>query len=141
MSVLILAVVLAGDVELTKCEQGILEQTNVERRKRGLRALTIDPVLQKAARAHCRWMALRGRMEHSKGRNINHTSENVAGGQRTGREAVRDWMTSQGHRRNLLDPRAVSMGCCGYMGKARNPIAGTYFIQQFRRNVKKTVRR
>jgi uncharacterized protein YkwD len=76
----------------------LIELTNAERRRYGLSPLTIDKSLLDSARGHCYWMA--------SARSLQHTSaavaENIAMGQGSCAEAVRDWMNSPGHRANML---------------------------------------
>ncbi len=38
--------------------------------------------------------------------------ENIAYGQRSAQEVMTDWMNSEGHRANILDPRFTSIGVC-----------------------------
>ena len=97
-----------------------LAQASAQRRARGLGVLRADRRLQRAAQAHADWMARNGVMAHrgEGGRRFTHRmaqagyggfcfgAENVAYGQRDGREVVTAWMRSAPHRRALLDPRA-----------------------------------
>jgi uncharacterized protein YkwD len=41
------------------------------------------------------------------GYDLCYGAENVAYGQRSPEQVIHSWMTSAGHRRNMLDPRAV----------------------------------
>lgn len=53
--------------------------------------------------------------------------ENLAAGQRTPEQAMRDWMDSPGHRQNILDPRFVELG----VGVRTGGDYGTYWVQEF----------
>ena len=66
-------------------------------------------------------------------RRLQHTrqpvAENIAMGQRNSKEAVRDWMTSRGHRANILNRSYQRIGAAAYRTKS-----GTiYWCQQFLR--------
>ena len=88
---------------------------NRERARRGLPALAISEPLRVAAERHAADMAGRGRMSHrgsdgssalerveQAGYRPLRAGENVAAGQTTTEEVMRGWMTSLGHRRNIL---------------------------------------
>lgn len=62
-------------------------------------------------------------------------SENVAAGQKSAREVVQAWMTSPGHRANILDPRVCEIGV-GYF-YASNSRYKTYWTQNFGRPTNK----
>ncbi|CCV06165.1 SCP-like extracellular [Mesorhizobium metallidurans STM 2683] len=88
----------------------------------GLAPLVVDPQLELAALQQASYMAGRGRMTHTtgwgkgfasrvKGNGITGAAaENIAEG-RFDLEKVFDiWMHSEGHRRNMLDPRFARFG-------------------------------
>ncbi len=88
---------------------------NARRAKASLPPLVPEPRLMRAARAHARDMAARGRMSHTgRGGSQPHqrisrvgydyasSGENVAYGQDDVGQVVGDWMSSRGHRRNIL---------------------------------------
>lgn len=93
----------------------LIEAHNLERQARGLAPLVEDPRLTAAAMGHATDMAARRRMTHRgsdfstpfarierAGYVYGRAGENVAAGQRSVDEVVRDWMRSLGHRRNVL---------------------------------------
>ncbi|MBT55084.1 MAG: serine protease [Mameliella sp.] len=86
------------------------------RAEAGLAPLSASSALEKAARRHARDMARRGFFAHSgsdgsdvmdRARRAGYRpcqiAENIAKGQRSVEEVVADWMTSPGHRRNMLN--------------------------------------
>lgn len=109
--------------ELAQIERNIVELTNKEREKRGLRSLKIDFKLVRSARVHCSWMARARRMQHSSA----NVAENIAMGQRSSSQALRAWMNSQGHRANILNPRYSRIGVAAY----QSPNGTIYWCQQF----------
>jgi uncharacterized protein YkwD len=87
---------------------------NGERKKTQLAPLIANSLLTKAARSHSANMAKQGRLEHtldekSVGSRLdgvgyvwNRCGENIALGPNTPAEAISAWMSSPGHRDNLL---------------------------------------
>lgn len=125
----------AGNV--CTAQQTIINQTNAERAKRGLRPLIPDPVLMWSAQLTAqtaRWVY--------KGRDLQHSpefpaharvprpwsGENAALGSGA-RSVVNGWMNSPGHRSNMLNPRWRYIGV-GFANTG--PGRGTYSYQQFR---------
>ncbi|OHB72884.1 MAG: hypothetical protein A2V70_03245 [Planctomycetes bacterium RBG_13_63_9] len=110
--------------DLLSIEVNIISYTNAERAKHGLPALQIDRGLMKSARGHAAWMA--------RGRRLVHTNqplaENIAMGQPHSSHAVRDWMSSAGHRANILSRAHQRIGVAAY----RTPGGTIYWCQQFR---------
>ncbi|HSS21405.1 MAG TPA: CAP domain-containing protein [Pyrinomonadaceae bacterium] len=103
----------------TLIEQRAFEQTNTARVENGLSQLTWDPELCRLARAHSERMALQGFFSHktpeglelkdrARAGGIVHfrvIGENIAynkGYDDPGSFAVERWMTSSGHRANIL---------------------------------------
>jgi uncharacterized protein YkwD len=82
----------------------------------GLPPLAPDPTLEKAAVQQASYMVGTGKMAHRTGWGRDFASrmhdngvrgaaaENVAYGQKTAKDVLSGWMTSKGHRRNMLDP-------------------------------------
>lgn len=91
-------------------EQNIIHYTNIERARHGLPPLRIDGGLLHSARRHASWMA--------NSRSLQHTSamvaENIAMGQSSSQQAVRDWMNSPGHRANILNRSYSRVGAAAY---------------------------
>jgi len=111
------------ELQLHAVEAKVIEQTNAERARYGLRPLKIDKWLVTSARRHAAWM--------TNSRNLQHTNqpvaENIAMGQSCCQEVVRDWMNSPGHRANILNGSYKRIGAAAY----RTPDGTTYWCQQF----------
>lgn len=98
----------------------------------------------RAAQLHADQMARTGRLEHEL-RGARHPraedrlravkygwqawAENIASGQLTAADALKSWMTSKGHRRNILEPSMTEIG----VGYARDRAGRTYWVQLFAR--------
>ena len=91
--------------------------------------LAVDSALRCAARNHSRDMAVRGYFGHEspEGDNFDdrieragfdwtRIGENIATGQDTAAEVMTDWMSSQGHCENILDPNYEFIGVGYYEG-------------------------
>lgn len=104
-----------------------LDLINAERASAGLAPLRRDAALERAALAHAKDMSTRGYFDHvspegqtPRGRMLAAgdcgllTGENLAKGQRSLAEVVRDWMASEGHRRNNLNGSFVRGGLVQY---------------------------
>lgn len=101
----------------------VTELTNRVRTKYNLRPLRPSCQLYQAAQNHTLNMVEMRRMSHtgSDGSEVEHrvqrvgyrhsgVAENVAVGQNSSSQVVRDWMNSPGHRRNILNPRYTEIG-------------------------------
>jgi uncharacterized protein YkwD len=115
----------AASIDLHPAEEGVIERTNSERVRYGLRPFIIDRLLMLQARRHAAWM--------TKARTLQHTSagvaENIAMGQRSSSEAVQTWMNSSGHRANILNASYTRIGVAAYT----TPEGTIYWCQQFLR--------
>jgi uncharacterized protein YkwD len=110
-------------IKLWPAEQNMLRYLNAERKQYGLKPLQLDLGLLQSARQHAWWMA--------QNQNLQHTSravaENIAMGQTTSWQAIRDWMNSSGHRANILSRRYTRVGVAGYLA----PDGTAYWCLQF----------
>ncbi|KIZ15843.1 CAP domain-containing protein [Streptomyces natalensis] len=115
----------------------ILEIVNSERSKAGCSPLTLNAKLNKAAQDHSKDMAGHSNMSHTgsdgsspgdritqAGYNWTAYGENVAYGYSTPESVMRGWMSSPGHKRNILDCSFKEMG----VGLAQ---PGDYWTQDF----------
>lgn len=97
----------------------VLRRVNAERGTRGLAPLGRDRRLATTAAKQACWMARTAKLSHAgpggkhagerakaAGYRWHFMAENVAMGYRSAQSVVAGWMTSDGHRRNILDPRA-----------------------------------
>jgi len=98
---------------LHKVEENLIELTNAERARFGLRPLRLDASLLKSARSHAGWMARSGNLQHT----TAAVAENIAMGQQSSAEAVRSWMNSSGHRANMLNASYTRIGPAAYTGR------------------------
>jgi uncharacterized protein YkwD len=106
------------NAETARMEQALLAAINAERREHGLAPLQDDPALSRIARAHSRRMgeegffahadpAGRGLVDRIEGAGIRYRqiAENISRSRNVPdpvSTAVRGWMQSAGHRRNIL---------------------------------------
>ena len=106
-------------------EAKIVERTNHERVRRGLRPLILDLRLMRTARRHNGWMARSGAFQHG-----NYpVAENIAMGQQNSAQAMNSWMNSSGHRANILNASYNKIGVSAY----RSSNGAIYWTQQFQR--------
>lgn len=108
---------------LSAFELKVVELTNVERQKAGLKPLAIDNELSKVARIKSQDMTEKHYFDHNsptygspfdmmKHFGITYTAaaENIAKGQKTPEEVVNAWMNSAGHRGNILNGKLTYIG-------------------------------
>lgn len=110
---------------LYQIEKNIVDYTNRERVRRGLKPLKIDKKLVDSARGQAQWMTKVRRLQHTR----KPVGENIAMGYRTSKDVVRGWMNSSGHRANILNSGYRRIGVAAYKAKD-----GTvWWCQQFLR--------
>jgi len=112
-------------------ESQVINQVNGERAKAGLASLRVDAELTRAARVRAAEIV----------RSFSHTrpdgtswytvsgsayGENIAMGQRTADKVMAAWMSSPGHRANIMRSSYGSIGVCAYI---YNGV--TYWVQLF----------
>ena len=95
--------------------QSVVYETNIERGRYGLSRLRIDPALTAAARIRALEIAQKfshTRPDGTRWKTVSEIAyaENIARGQKTPDKAVAAWMTSEGHRRNILREGYASIG-------------------------------
>lgn len=120
----------------------ILRLVNEERAKTGAGPVVLEPLLAHAASGYACTMIQEDFFGHyhpttgegpgerisDVGYSYRAVGENLAAGQRTPDEVVRDWMNStQGHRENLLNPLWSHMG----MAIRNGGTYGIYWVQEF----------
>jgi uncharacterized protein YkwD len=119
----------------------VVAMTNAERADRGLSALIENPLLDLAAQIYAGVLAEGACFAHDCGEvpdladrldavgyHWQRLGENLAAGQPTSAEAVRDWMDSPGHRVNLLDSSFREIGVAAVRGASPY---GVYWVQLF----------
>ncbi len=115
----------AQPVDLHAIEARIIEKTNAQRIRHGLRPLSVDNRLIRSARRHAAWMTNNRSMVHTSAA----VAENIAMGQRSSTEVINAWMNSSGHRANILNPGHTKIGVAAYT----TPEGTIYWCQQFLR--------
>jgi uncharacterized protein YkwD len=123
-------------------ESRIFDLINAQRRRQGLQPLAHNPQLDRMAKIQAENMARFQKMAHNipdaslptlgdraryVGYMFSRISENVALGYPNAETVVNGWMTSTGHRRNILDGGVVETG----IGIARSAAGGVYYCQVF----------
>jgi hypothetical protein len=124
-------------------EGRVLDLVNRERASRGLGSLALASELQTAARRHADAMARGGFFAHSAPdgstpvsrveaagyRGWTLVAENIAAGYDSPEQVMASWMSSPGHRENLLLPNAREIGI-GHVYRAGTEF-GNYWVQNF----------
>ncbi len=96
---------------------------NIQRARHGLAPLTADPRLTAAAQFHASYMAKNNCLDHTcrggptfierigkAGYPYRRAAENIAAGMASPAEVVDAWMSSKGHRANILNPDVDEAG-------------------------------
>jgi uncharacterized protein YkwD len=102
-------------------EAEVLAMTNAERSAAGCPALAWDETLASVARLHSADMAARDYVEHTNPEGLTPfdraaaagttaNAENIAAGQQSAAEVVASWMSSPGHRANILNCSLTRLG-------------------------------
>lgn len=112
-----------GEPELHEFERRVAELVNAEREAAGLKPLRLDPELSRVARLKSRDFVTGGYFSHDSptygspfemmeqfGFTYRSAGENIALGQRTPEQVHAAWMSSPGHRRNIMDPNYDTIG-------------------------------
>ena len=93
----------------------VVRQVNVERQKRGLTPLSVDPNL--TAAANIRAKEITEKFSHTRPNGSRAVTvsnfayaENIARGQKTPDKVMAAWLTSYGHRQNMLRASYGSIG-------------------------------
>jgi uncharacterized protein YkwD len=99
----------------------VVSEVNAARRRAKLGPLATDARLARVARGRSAAMAARGKLSHrgweralrEGGVKGDYLAENVAYNYPTASAVVRSWLTSRGHRANILSPkfRRIGVGC------------------------------
>ncbi|WP_071458521.1 SafA/ExsA family spore coat assembly protein [Bacillus massilinigeriensis] len=121
-------------------EYQVIQLTNQERAKNGLKPLAADWQVSRVARYKSIDMRDKNYFSHTSptygspfnmmknfGINYRSAGENIAAGQRTPQEVVRAWMNSPGHRANILNANYTHIG----VGYASGGSYGHYWTQMF----------
>ena len=111
----------------------VIRQVNDERAKAGLSGLRVDAELTRAARVRAAEIVQKFSHTRPNGSAWNTVSasaygENIAMGQKTADKVMAAWLTSAGHRANILRSSFGSIGVCAYVSGGV-----TYWVQLFGR--------
>lgn len=129
------------DLGATKSiENQVIQLTNQERAKNGLKALTPNWELSRVARYKAMDMRDKNYFSHTSpiygdpftmiknfGITYRSAGENIAAGQATPQEVVKAWMNSPGHRANILNSGYTQIG----VGYAQGGSYHYYWSQMF----------
>ncbi len=98
----------------------IIAKINATRAANGVKPLSYNPVLGRAAQIHAELMAKKGELSHELGGTLRErvtavgyegaVGENLAGGQDTLEDAIKGWLESRPHRNTLLNPKFTEFG-------------------------------
>ena len=118
----------------------ILSLTNAEREKNGLSPLVWNSSLSQAAESHCRDMISRGYFSHTTpegltpfdrlkrlGIKYTNAAENLAAGQPDPESVFNAWLSSEKHRKAIMNPKVTEMGAAFVRGGKY----GIYWAQEF----------
>ena len=134
----------SGNDNLDAITADVVRFTNDARARNGLPALRTSTKLMEAARIHAAQMAAAQRADHTisgaryptmqsrldaVGYVYMQVAENVAWNQASAQAVVNSWMSSSGHRANMLDPGLTEIGAA----MARSSRGEPYWIQVFGR--------
>lgn len=122
---------------ISAVESKVIELTNAQRRKNGLKDLQADTALSNVARTKSNDMRSKNYFSHTSptygspfdmmrdfGITYKSAGENIAKGQTTPEQVVDAWMNSEGHRKNILSADYTHIGV-GYSE------TGNYWTQMF----------
>ena len=118
---------------LSALASAVIAQTNEERTSRGLNALTVDAELNRVAAVRAREIVesfSHTRPDGSSWSTVSSSAsgENIAKGHSTANRVMAAWMSSEGHRANILREGYTRIGVCAY--EVGNVI---YWVQLFGR--------
>lgn len=118
---------------LSALASAVIAQTNEERTSRGLNALTADAELNRAAAVRAREIVesfSHTRPDGSSWSTVSSSAsgENIAKGHSTANRVMAAWMSSEGHRANILREGYTRIGVCAY--EVGNVV---YWVQLFGR--------
>ncbi|AWB46930.1 hypothetical protein DCC85_12365 [Paenibacillus sp. CAA11] len=107
----------------------VVQLVNKERKKAGLKPLTVHTNLTKLAKTKAIDMYTHNYFSHTSskygspfdmmdayGISFKYAGENLAKGQRSPEQVVKDWMNSSGHKQNILNPHYTLIGVGYYNG-------------------------
>ncbi|MFP3387178.1 CAP domain-containing protein [Brevibacillus sp. SIMBA_040] len=122
-------------VDASTVGKQVTDLVNQERAKAGLKPVELDASLNKVAQAKAADMSNNNYFDHTSptygspfdmmkqfGVSYMTAGENIAMGQRTAEEVMNQWMNSEGHRQNIMNPSFTKIGV-GFVNG--------YWVQEF----------
>ncbi|MGG0937078.1 CAP domain-containing protein [Brevibacillus centrosporus] len=122
-------------VDASSVMKQVADLVNQERAKAGLKPVELDASLNKVAKAKAADMSNNNYFDHTNptygspfdmmkqfGVSYMTAGENIAMGQRTADEVMNQWMNSEGHRQNIMNPSFTKIGVSFVNG---------YWVQEF----------
>lgn len=120
----LLAIAKINTVTYSEFANRVLELVNIERANAGVAPLVLDEALCNAANMRAIEMDRTGEFSHTRPNgnrydevydicNVewqNVCSENIAAGQATPEDVMKSWLSSSGHKANILSPEYTKMG-------------------------------
>ena len=115
-------ILLLVSFDLSSSELSLIKIHNELRENKRVASLEVSQQLMIAARHHAAWMAINNKMSHYEGKidlsyrvnlvgySWSSIGENIAFGQETSEEVMKDWMNSPGHRSNILSNSYTEIG-------------------------------
>ncbi|GGH21253.1 CAP domain-containing protein [Paenibacillus segetis] len=116
-----------GKTDSSAFAQQVLDLVNDERYKAGLNSLTMDEELSNMAMVKAQDMYNNNYFDHNSpthgspfdmmnefGISYNTAGENIANGQTTPTQVMKDWMNSPGHKANILNSSYTHIGIAFY---------------------------
>ena len=131
---------------LDEIAREVTRLVNLERETHGLTPVALNPLLTKVAQFHAQYMADNDCFGHrcpdepdlvaragNAGYEFRTISENIASAMNDPAEAVGSWMTSEGHRGNMLDPdmREIGVGFVLLNEDGGKQKSRQYWVQNF----------
>ncbi|RYL95911.1 hypothetical protein EWI07_00465 [Sporolactobacillus sp. THM7-4] len=127
--------------QMNAFEQKVVDLTNQQRSKAGLKPLKADNrSLSRMARDKAQDMRDKNYFDHQSptygspfdmmkkyGIHYSSAGENIAAGQKSPEEVVQGWMNSPGHRANILNANYTTIG----VGYVQGGSYGSYWVQEF----------
>ena len=142
--VLAAALFAAGPMFAGEPEAQVLAAVNKARSAAGCGALTLNPKLTAAAKAHARAMAEKNFFSHTgkdgsrftarikrQGYRYSDAAENIAAGQSSAARVMHDWLASAGHRKNMLDCGLSETGIAVVYQPDDKPIKGQKYALKY----------
>lgn len=130
----------AVETEIPAQAEQVLNLVNAERKKQGLKALTLSSELSNIATLKSSDMAKKNYFSHTSptygtpfemlqqfGISYSAAGENIAAGQKTAEDVMQSWLNSSGHRANILSSKYTELGVGYYKGGSY----GVYWTQLF----------